>query len=392
MNTRFKLRLKPGLASLVTLLLAASFVSACGGDDESSSSTGGDAAAQEADAGTTEAGAAVETQDIDVLLSFPRAILWSPLLVAEDQGFFDDLGLNVNVEETEGSGFVTQQIIAGNSDFGWAGAPSDVIAYGEDESLRALACNNARNIFTLGALPDSGITSVEDLAGKKIGITAKGGGEEPMLMSTLEDAGLTDDVEIIPLGEVGPALLRALQNGTVDAFAGGVTDNVTLEAEGVTLTDITPEKFDPMPGDCLVTSSDALADADTNAAAVKLIQAWTMGAFFTIANPDAALDIACEAVPESCQDREGFAKPMMARVVELLQPVDKSLPSPVSIDPNGWQVTADVLAESGALDAPVDTTDLVSSPEGVKVQEDAYANIDELKATAEEAAAAYSAG
>jgi NitT/TauT family transport system substrate-binding protein len=359
------------LGVIASVVLASLALSACGGDDD-------DADSQSATGGST--------QEVEVLLSFPRGNAWLPLLVAEDQGYFEDEGIRLKIQETEGSGFVTQQIIAGNADFGWAGAPSDVIAYGKAPNMRALACNHEKNIFSINVPPGSDIQSVADLDGRKLGITAKGGGEEPMVNSVIAENDL--DVEIIPLGEVGPAVIKAINDGTVDAFAGGITDITTLEAGGIDFTDITPEQYDPMPGDCLVSTQEALEDEGNQEIAAKMIRAWMKGAFFAIADPDAAVDIACNSIPEECQDREGFTAPFAKKIVDIIQPVDESLP-PTALDPAGWEQTAKVLLTSGALEKEVDINTLIASPEGKAVTDRAYEDVDAVKAAAEDDAAAY---
>lgn len=371
--------MKHGLSGLPKLLLAltatlclAVGVAACGDDDED------DAGAQSASSG--------ETQEIDVLLSFPRGNAWLPLLVAEDQGYFEEEGLALNIQETEGSGFVTQQIIAGNADFGWAGAPSDVIAFATDPSLRALACNHEKNIFSINVLADSEIQDVSDLDGKVLGITAKGGGEEPMVDSVIASNDL--EIKVLPVGDPGPAVIKAIEDGTVDAFAGGITDITTLEASGLEFRDITPEEYDPMPGDCLISSADALGDTEVQQQAAGMIRAWMKGAFFAIANPDAAVDIACNAIPEECRDREGFTKPFAEKIVDIIQPVDESLP-PTALDPAGWEQTAKVLEQSGNIKQAVDVDALIAGSETEAVAQLAYENVDELRAEAEEDAANY---
>lgn len=383
MSGAWRGRRRSPLAGLLMLLLTVSMlaIGACGGDDEGGGAGGGDQAA-ESDGGSGG------TQDVQMLLSFPRAILWAPLLVGEDQGFFEDEGLNISVEETEGGGFVTQQIIAGNADFGWAGAGSQVIAFGKDDGVRALACNNERNIFSVQALPDSGITDVTQLRGKKLGITEKGGGEEPLINAILSENDLENEVEIIPLGSPGPALVRALQNGTVDAFSGGITDVATVKSAGVEMSDITPEKYAPMPGDCLMSHERVLKDPAKQEVAAKIIRAWTKGAYFALEDRDALLDIACDVVPEQCKDRARFTEPYTDTVLGLLEPVDESLPA-TALDPEGWRVTAEVLRASGALKEDIDVETLIGAPEIKAVHEKAYADVDKLEQEGREAARNY---
>jgi NitT/TauT family transport system substrate-binding protein len=382
MDTMDRGRFRPSKAAVVPLvvLLAALalLVSACGSDDDDDKQA----------ATPADGGAEAEIRDVKMLLSFPASIDLIPLLVAEDQGYFEDEGFRVESEATDGGGFVTQQIVAGNAQFGWAGAGSDVIAFEKDDGLRALGCNQQRNIFSIQVPEDSEVQDVEGLSGKKLGITEKGGGEEPMITAVLEEYDLTDSVEILPLGNPGPGVVRAIKAGQVDAFAAATTDMATLEAGGVALRSITPEKYDVMPGDCLISTAEALSDKENQEAAAAILRGWMKGAYFAMASPEAALEIACKAVPEQCQDKERFARPLLENAVRLISPLDTSVP-PTTLDEAGWSTTAEVLAASGIVGEGIDLETLIASPETKAVQELAYSDAEALKAEAEEDAQAY---
>jgi len=341
----------------------------CGGDDDGSAASG-------------DGGGATQ---VDMLLSYQESIAWAPMLVAREAGYFADEGLEVSTEETEGSGFVTQQIIAGNKDFGWAGADSIIIAASKDPRIRAVTCNQSQNIFRIVVAEGSDVTSVEDLAGKTLGFTEKGGGEEPLVKSSLADAGITDDVKLLPIGAAGPQSKNAIENGTVDAYATSYPDISSLTAEGMKFTDITPDKFSATPGDCLVALDETLEDEGKAEIAAKLGRAWTKGAIFGTENPEGGLAMNCKIVPDECED-QAFAKAYYDDTIRLLQPVDESL-TLGQLDPAGWRTTADVLLETGTIENAVDVDTLIGAPEVKAVQEklmdfDAAA----VKAEAKEAA------
>ena len=64
---------------------------------------------------------------------------------------------------------------------------------------------------------DNGLTSIEALKGKRVGITQKGSTFHYMLGRMLEAKGLSlDDVTIVPLGKLS-AVMAALQSGQIDA-------------------------------------------------------------------------------------------------------------------------------------------------------------------------------
>lgn len=309
-----------------------------------------------------------DVQPARMLLSFPESIAWVPLLVGREQGYFEDEGISVSTEVTEGASFVIQQIVAGNADYGWAGGESVIIGAVQAPNLRVVACNQEQNIFRIVALDDAGITSLEDLRGRVLGITVAGGGEEPMARGALADAGLADEVEVVPIGEAGPAALKAIQDGRVDAYAAGFADLASLRAQGATFVDITPEEFARTPGDCLVVLEETLADPEKRDILVALGRGWVKAAVFATENPEAALDISCSQVPEECQDM-AFATEFMAEALRLSTPLDPTVPIG-GLDVEGWRITAQNLVDAGVIesvdvDALIQT--LVESEEGEAV-------------------------
>jgi NitT/TauT family transport system substrate-binding protein len=336
---------------------------ACGSDDDKGGGGGGSTSAE---GGTTK---------VEMLLSYQESIYWVPLLIAQDQGYFEEEGVEVDVKATEGSGFVTQQIIAGNADFGWAAAADDVIALSKDDSLRALSCNPERNIFRIVVKEDSDIQTVEDLKGKTLGFTEAGGGEEPIINATLGDLGYerNKDVKLLPIGAAGPASKNAIENGQVDAYASSYPDISTLTADGLTFRDITPEKYNAVPGDCLLVKQDVLDDEAKRKQALGIARAWAKGALFSQTNPEAALEIGCKLVPEECQDM-AFAEQYMADTIKLQTPADPDGAFGV-VPLEGWQTVEDLLTDSKTIDVDVDVETFAASAEIQEFQKE-YGDFD----------------
>lgn len=342
-----------GAATALAVILAATAVfTGCGGDDD--------------DSGDSAEG---PREEVTILLGFQESINWLPLLIARDQGYFEDEGIEPVVETTEGGGFVVQQVIAGNVPFGWAGGDSMIVGAAQDPDVRAVMCDHQRNIFQIVTLAGSDFGSVEDLDGEALGISAKGGGEEPMVNSVLDEFGLKDSVEVIPIGEAGPQSQQAIQSEQVAAYASSFPDIASLEAGGLEFEDITPERYEnTVAADCLMTTQDALEDAGEREQLVAMARAWMKGLIFSDENQEASLRIACEQVPEECEDMD-FARSFLESNVELFQPVDPSLLLG-SLDPATWSNTAEILAEQGTLEGEVDIDLLIGGGELAEVQEE----------------------
>jgi NitT/TauT family transport system substrate-binding protein len=338
-------------AGAIAVLLLGLVVSACGDDDDD----GGAAAAQE---------------QVELLLSFNLGLVWAPVIAARDAGFFEAQGLDVTLQETDGTSFVTQQLIAGNAEYGFASAAGALIAANEDPDLRVIGCQEQRNIFFINTPSDSGIESVDDLDGETVGIGDEASGEGPLMQAIQNENDL--DLRILPLGFEPAQVIPALDDGEIVAYAGGITPTTALETSGrIELRDITPEKYDPMPADCLMVKQATLDDPDKREIVVKLLRAVSQGARFVRANPEAALDLSCAAAPEQCEGdaRERFAEPYMEKVVEVETPIEGD--APFQVNQQGWEVAADVMLEAGVIEERPDMEQFVNSSDVEEIQNEA---------------------
>ena len=342
-------------AGVVAVLVLGVIAGGCGGDD------GGD---------DDEAGSAASQEQVELLLSFNLGLVWAPVIAARDAGFFEEQGLEVSLQETDGTSFVTQQLIAGNAEYGFASAAGALVAANEDPDLRVIGCQEQRNIFFINTPADSGIGSIEDLDGKTVGIGDEASGEGPLVQAIMNENDL--DLRVLPLGFEPAQVIPALEGGDIVAYAGGITPTTALQTSGrLELRDITPEEYDPMPADCLMVRQETLDDPDKRAIVVKLLRAVSQGARFVRANPEAALDLSCAAVPEQCEGdaRERFAAPYMEKVVEVETPIEGD--APFQVNQEGWEVAADVMLEAGVIEEKPDMEQLVNGSDVAEIQDEA---------------------
>lgn len=293
------------LAVSATFALAAVAV-ACGDDEE--------------EGGGGAAGGGGGLQKVDYLLPYQDSISFLGLLVAKD-GCFEEEGLDVKTIPSNGSDYVVQQLIAGNVKFGQTGADNILIANATGHPVRGIAQIGGRGIFTIVVPDDSPVQSIGDLKGKKLGVTDLGGGEMPLVRASIADAGLTEgeDVELAVVGEGGPAALNALNNGTIAAYAGANNDMAGMIAAGLEPREIIADKFQTVPTTEVAVMEETLQNPDDREIAIKIARCYRKGSEFAIENPDAAVEIACEQVPEECED-EKVRDAFLESVLESYQP------------------------------------------------------------------------
>lgn len=156
------------------------------------------------------------------------------LKIAEENGYFEEefagTGIKIVVDNfvNQGSAIV-EAMNAGDVELGVLGTMPLVTADANDSHFVAISSVNlSENGFKLYAAAGTGITSVEEFKGKKIGVKFSSN-EHEMLLTLLANAGLSDtDVEILNLsaedslsslisGDVDGSILKGDQLNAADA-------------------------------------------------------------------------------------------------------------------------------------------------------------------------------
>lgn len=184
------------VAALALGLTAALSLAACGGAE-------GDAA----ESGGTGSG---DTVQFGYIGDFNGASL---LAVAEDQGLWEEAGLDVETPVFNDGPTQIQALETGNLDFGYIGPGAMWMPLSGQAKI--VAINTIGTADRVVALPDSGIASIGDLKGKRVGVPFGTSGEM-ILNLALQEAGMSkDDVELLDMAP--DVLVQALSTGQVDA-------------------------------------------------------------------------------------------------------------------------------------------------------------------------------
>lgn len=155
----------------------------------------------------------------------------APFAAAVEEGFYADEGLDVDIVPGVGSSQTAQMVAAGQADIGFADSASTTALIAKDAPLVVVATIYQSNPNEVIALKDSGISSIADLKGKKVG-TPVPSSQASMLPLFLGSNDLTEkDVELVNLAPT--SLVQSLLGGQVDAILGSTdTYEVQLKNEG----------------------------------------------------------------------------------------------------------------------------------------------------------------
>jgi len=157
-----------------------------------------------------------------------RSILDMPYIIARDRGFFKEEGLETEFVFMKAIQTV-QAMLAGGIDFGTAtGTAISAAVNGAD--VRVVFALTDKPSFDMIALP--GITSLQQMRGKKLGISAPGSLTEILARQIfLVNKIPLDQVTMLPLGTSDVTYI-ALKAGTIDATMLQVPQNFIAQDEG----------------------------------------------------------------------------------------------------------------------------------------------------------------
>jgi len=135
--------------------------------------------------------------------------------VAEDQGFFKRNGLDVTIKHYMSGKACADALIAGEADIATSADNVFVSNSFEHADLRVFGTVALAQIKEMVARKDKGITTVNDLRGKKIGVTKKSGAEFLLGVFLTFNSISLQDVKLVDLKPV--KMLGAISKGDVDA-------------------------------------------------------------------------------------------------------------------------------------------------------------------------------
>ena len=203
---------------------------------------------------------------------------------------------------------------------------------------------------------NSDIATVEDLAGKKVGIPGEYGANYIGLLALLQHAEMTrDDIEIM---SVGFTQAQALLSGEVDAITGYINNEpIQLQKAGMETRTFAVSEAVPIVSNGLVAMQEYLDENGDQARAI--IEATLRGVEFAIENPEETVEIAKNHVATLEDEQQAAdALAVLQASIPLWQADGAAFGSS---NPDAWQQTADFLQENGLLANPVAVADVYSS-------------------------------
>ena len=229
------------------------------------------------------------------------------------EGFYKDAGLDVTLVQGNGSGNTAQLVANGRSEIAYADAVavSQLIAKGAP--MKVLSTVYQSNPNEVSALKKTGIKSVKDLAGKKVGVPS-GSSQTTMLPLLLKANNLKEsDVNLINMPPT--AMVPSLLQGQVDAILGSVDSyQIQLEAQGAQTDNFMFADHGVPTVSTSIFANDSYIKNNPEVVR-KFIAASLKGWYFALDNPEKAVKDLKSVFPEM---NEKLATAELASIKPLL--------------------------------------------------------------------------
>jgi len=237
------------------------------------------------------AGVSAETRAVELSVSnyavspggFPHGI-------ALAKGFYKEAGVDVTaIRSSPGSSPAIREMIAGNLPFAEAGITGAIgaIKAGADIKIIGSSVNTFSDVIWI-TMPNSTVTTIQSLKGRKIGFTSPRSATNMMAVLLAKRANLKlDEVQLISGGSF-PQLMTALEIGGVDVVP-MVEPNFTVNGSKYKVLARGNEVFPPMSNTLSLTTGKWTRE---NPATLRAIMAGRRkGVEFLVANPKESAEI-----------------------------------------------------------------------------------------------------
>jgi NitT/TauT family transport system substrate-binding protein len=335
-----RVRTKTGARLALVLAALAMVAAACSSTDDTTTTTAEAAAA-----------APAEMTDVKVQMQWVTQSQFAGYYAALAQGYYEELGLNVELLEGSVDIVPAPVVASGGADFGVSWVPRALVPREEGLNVVNIAQPFQRSGTLQVSFKDAGITSVDDLAGTIVGNW--GFGNELELLAGLTAAGLDKDADITLVQQNFDML--ALLAGDIDAAQAMTYNEYAQVLE--TINPDTGELYQPddlnvinwndvgtaMLQDAILADGERLGDAAYRETAVKFVEASLKGWIWCRDNQEECVDIVLAAGPTLGRSHQTWQ----------LNEINKLIwPSPDGIgilDPASWDQTVAVMLEGGQL-------------------------------------------
>jgi NitT/TauT family transport system substrate-binding protein len=200
------------------------------------------------------ASAAHAQTTVKIGLAVPNYGPFAPVYAADELGYYKENGVTAEITAYRGGPAAQEALAAGAADIINFFPPGVALAVKKGIKEKVVGIGSAKPLgWHIVVMASSPFHSVADIAGKKVGITAKGATTDFYALWAAKRAGVK--IETVPVG--APALIPTLKSGQIDVAVlnSPLSFRLIVPGEGRSLVDLGKEMDPTLPDVWVATQS-----------------------------------------------------------------------------------------------------------------------------------------
>ena len=271
----------------------------------------------------------------------------APFFLGKERGYFDQEGIDLDIQEGRGSGVTVQAVAAGTATFGYADVATMIKAASKGAPVTAVGVALQTSPMSAMGFADRNIRKPEDIKGKTVAVTP-GDSMSQIWPLFLKKTGLKESDFKTVSGDA-QTKLNAVMNNQADLLLGYVMDQA-IKLQDATKKPVTPIRFADygvnMVSSGIIVQKDYLkAHPDV---VKRFMRAATRSLEEAAKNPDAAVDAMLKANPKSGVKETALVG--MKNTASLYKGPDNPSDRPLRVGAKNMDETLALLVEYGGLE------------------------------------------
>jgi NitT/TauT family transport system substrate-binding protein len=271
----------------------------------------------------------------------------APFYLGKERGYFDQEGIDLDIQEGRGSGVTVQAVAAGTAAFGYADVPTMMKAASKGAPVIAVGVALQTSPMSVMGFADKNIRKPEDIKGKTVAVTP-GDSMSQIWPLFLQKTGLKQSDFKTVAGDA-QTKLNAVINSQADLLLGYVMDQA-IKLQDATHKPVYPIRFADYGVNMV--SSGIIAQKDYVKAHEDLVRRFLRAATRSLEeatkNPEAAVDAMLKAKPKSGVHDTAIVG--MKETARLYKGPDNPNDRPLRVGAKNMAETLALLTQYGGVD------------------------------------------
>ena len=271
----------------------------------------------------------------------------APLFLGKERGFYDQEGIDLDIQEGRGSGVTVQAVAANTATFGYVDVPTMIKAAAKGAPVKSVGVALQLSPMSVMGFAEKNIRAPKDIVGKTVAITP-GDSMSQIWPLFLKKTGIKETDFKTVAGDA-QTKLNAVMNGQADLLLGYVMDQA-IKLQDATKKPVYPIRFADygvnMISSGIIVNSETLKSKPDMVK--RFLRATTRALEESEKNPEAAVDAMLKA-----NSKAGVRETLiigLKQTTALYHTKETAKERPLRVSMSDVRESLDLLAQYGGLD------------------------------------------